>query len=182
MFGIAVLSLRAADVGGGTEGAETTQTTQTVPPSRVASFVDVAAANGGAGWRSRRGCRRGVVSADGEGGADLAGLNPLRPCGACREWLIKIAEVNPGFKVLMFSDVTCEEVFVRGWSSVSRGVDGGKVDATRRGQLAPIREKITFFVIVLVASRNPPGLPRRISCAHIRARSSVRTRGVGRWA
>ena len=78
MFGIAVLSLRAADVGGGTEGAETTQTTQTVPPSRVASFVDVAAANGGAGVAvsprlSPRGCvgrrRRGER---GPGGAQPA--------------------------------------------------------------------------------------------------------------
>ena len=77
---------------------------------------------------SRRSCRRGgerwggggglaEVAAEGlcrpTSGADLAGLNPLRPCGL-QGWLIKIAEVNPGFKVLMFSDVTCEEVFVRG--------------------------------------------------------------------
>jgi hypothetical protein len=44
---------------------------------------------------------------------DLAGLNPLRPCGACKEWLNKIAEVNPGFRVVMFSDVTCDEVYVK---------------------------------------------------------------------
>ena len=25
-------------------------------------------------------------------------LNPLKPCGACKEWLNKISEVNPGFK------------------------------------------------------------------------------------
>ena len=122
MFGIAVLSLRAADVGGGgggTEGAETTRTTQTGPPSRVASFVDVAAANGGAevgglAEAVARGLCRATATTTNEANADLAGLNPLRPCGACKEWLIKIAEVNPGFKVLMFSDVTCEEVFVRG--------------------------------------------------------------------
>ena len=115
MFGIAVLSLRAADVGGGTEGAETTQTTQTVPPSRVASFVDVAAANGGAGGGGlAEAVAEGLCRPTAKSNADLAGLNPLRPCGACKEWLIKIAEVNPGFKVLMFSDVTCEEVFVRG--------------------------------------------------------------------
>ena len=115
MFGIAVLSLRAADVGGGTEGAETTQTTQTVPPSRVASFVDVAAANGGAGGGGlAEAVAEGLCRPTAKSNADLAGLNPLRPCGACKEWLIKIAEVTPGFKVLMFSDVTCEEVFVRG--------------------------------------------------------------------
>ena len=45
--------------------------------------------------------------------SDLAGLNPLRPCGACKEWLNKIAEVNPGFRVLMFSDITCDEVYVK---------------------------------------------------------------------
>ena len=71
MFGIAVLSLRAADVGGGTEGAETTQTTQTVPPSRVASFVDVAAANGGAG---------------GGGLAEAVAEGLCRPGGRARTW------------------------------------------------------------------------------------------------
>ena len=40
-------------------------------------------------------------------------LNPLKPCGACKEWLYKIAEVNPGFKVLMFSDVNCDEVYIK---------------------------------------------------------------------
>ena len=40
-------------------------------------------------------------------------LNPLAPCGACMEWLKKIAEVNPDFTVMMFDDDTCERVFVR---------------------------------------------------------------------
>ena len=40
-------------------------------------------------------------------------LNPLKPCGACKEWLLKIAEVNPGFKVLMFSDVSCDDVYIK---------------------------------------------------------------------
>jgi cytidine deaminase len=31
-------------------------------------------------------------------------LNPLLPCGACREWLEKIAEVNPSFEVVTFAD------------------------------------------------------------------------------
>jgi cytidine deaminase len=31
-------------------------------------------------------------------------MNPMKPCGACREWLKKIAEVNPSFKVLTFTD------------------------------------------------------------------------------
>jgi hypothetical protein len=38
-------------------------------------------------------------------------LNPIAPCGACSEWLKKIAEVNPDFRVVMFEDTTCETVF-----------------------------------------------------------------------
>ena len=37
-------------------------------------------------------------------------LNPLPPCGACREWLLKIAEVQPDFEVVMFRDYQCREV------------------------------------------------------------------------
>ena len=40
-------------------------------------------------------------------------LNPIAPCGACLEWLKKIAEVNPDFRVLMFEDTSCTKVFVR---------------------------------------------------------------------
>ena len=69
--------------------------------SRNASFAFVENANASA---------NGPNASD---AADLAGLNPLRPCGACKEWLNKIAEVNPGFRVLMFSDVTCDEVYVK---------------------------------------------------------------------
>jgi cytidine deaminase len=39
-------------------------------------------------------------------------LNPLDPCGACMEWLKKISEVNPDFKVLTFTSTDCEKVFV----------------------------------------------------------------------
>merc|ERR1712196_696724 len=38
-------------------------------------------------------------------------LNPLKPCGACNEWLKKIAEVNPNFKVLTFTDPDITGVF-----------------------------------------------------------------------
>ena len=40
-------------------------------------------------------------------------LNPIKPCGACTEWLKKIAEANPDFRVLMFEDSSCEQVYVR---------------------------------------------------------------------
>lgn len=39
-------------------------------------------------------------------------MNPLRPCGACNEWLKKIAESNPYFKVLTFTDADCKGVYV----------------------------------------------------------------------
>jgi len=39
-------------------------------------------------------------------------LNPLRPCGACNEWLKKIAESNPRFKVITFTDADCNGVYV----------------------------------------------------------------------
>lgn len=40
-------------------------------------------------------------------------LNPLKPCGACNEWLKKIAESNPHFKVLTFTDTQCNGVYVQ---------------------------------------------------------------------
>lgn len=39
-------------------------------------------------------------------------MNPLRPCGACNEWLKKIAESNPYFKVITFTDAGCSGVYV----------------------------------------------------------------------
>ena len=39
-------------------------------------------------------------------------INPLAPCGACNEWLKKIAESNPYFKVLMFTDADCNGVYI----------------------------------------------------------------------
>jgi cytidine deaminase len=39
-------------------------------------------------------------------------LNPLRPCGACNEWLKKIAECNPYFKILTFTDAECNGVYI----------------------------------------------------------------------
>ena len=39
-------------------------------------------------------------------------LNPLRPCGACHEWLKKIAECNPYFQIMTFTDADCNGVYV----------------------------------------------------------------------
>lgn len=44
---------------------------------------------------------------------ELQDMNPLGPCGACLEWLKKLAEVNPDFRVVMFEDTSCSNVFVR---------------------------------------------------------------------
>jgi len=43
--------------------------------------------------------------------AEIA-MNPLDPCGACMEWLRKISEVNPDFKVLTFTSTNCEKIFI----------------------------------------------------------------------
>jgi hypothetical protein len=131
MFGIAVLSLRPKDVGDdksallcrdvegthpGTEGPSSPDREKTTvngigTMSRNASFAHVellAATERRAASGANGTAESAAMSAD-----DLAGLNPLRPCGACKEWLNKIAEVNPGFRVVMFSDVTCDEVYVK---------------------------------------------------------------------
>mmetsp|Transcript_21870 Transcript_21870/g.45984 ORF Transcript_21870/g.45984 Transcript_21870/m.45984 type:complete len:985 (-) Transcript_21870:97-3051(-) len=39
-------------------------------------------------------------------------INPLKPCGSCNEWLKKIAESNPHFKVLTFTDTQCNGVYI----------------------------------------------------------------------
>jgi len=38
-------------------------------------------------------------------------MNPLRPCGACHEWLKKIAESNPYFQIVTFTDLDCHGVY-----------------------------------------------------------------------
>jgi cytidine deaminase len=39
-------------------------------------------------------------------------MNPLKPCGACHEWLKKIAEMNPHLKVITFTDVDCHGMYI----------------------------------------------------------------------
>ena len=39
-------------------------------------------------------------------------LNPLKPCGACNEWLKKIAEPNPYFRILTFTDANCNGIYI----------------------------------------------------------------------
>ena len=55
-----------------------------------------------------------TVEIDVDTGSELAdvAMNPLDPCGACMEWLKKISEVNPDFRVLTFTSTNCEKVFI----------------------------------------------------------------------
>ena len=39
-------------------------------------------------------------------------LNPINPCGSCREWLKKIAEVNPKFKIINYKSEKCVNVYI----------------------------------------------------------------------
>ena len=43
---------------------------------------------------------------------DNRDMNPLKPCGACLEWLKKIAEVNPHFCVITFANEGCGGVYI----------------------------------------------------------------------
>ena len=138
MFGIAILSLGAEDVNGaGAGGAPGAGPGSRAGPGGCLGSVRGGLFRRGAARRRRRGVRgggggrgwwwsgrverrrfaRGRKTRRAGGGStpppSLAGCNPLKPCGACVEWLNKIAEVNPGFKVIMFTDVTCEEVYVK---------------------------------------------------------------------
>ncbi|GLE00543.1 hypothetical protein PINS_up009300 [Pythium insidiosum] len=38
--------------------------------------------------------------------------NPLAPCGACKEWLLKIAEANPSFRVVTFENARCRSFYI----------------------------------------------------------------------
>ena len=142
MFGIAVLSLRARDVdvadrsGPGYPGdpggedatrlcrdvasstdqkekerkrnTDTDVTHELVSISRNASFAFVENANAGACDATRTDQTQSRTRRTKKSRAQ-----PSASAGRLQEWLNKIAEVNPGFRVLMFSDVTCDEVYVK---------------------------------------------------------------------
>jgi hypothetical protein len=71
-------------------------------------------------FSARRGSSETVLSPNILAGAidsqtifvDENDMNPLKPCGACHEWLKKIAEVNPSFSVVTFTDHQCEGVYI----------------------------------------------------------------------
>ena len=65
----------------------------------------------GSAFASHPGLRRAEFRAIAVMSVDLK--NPLAPCGACREWLSKISEVNPDFKVVTFENEECSAVYVR---------------------------------------------------------------------
>ena len=37
----------------------------------------------------------------------------MYPCGSCQEWISKIGEANPSFKVISFESLSCEKAFVK---------------------------------------------------------------------
>ncbi|TMW57728.1 hypothetical protein Poli38472_014331 [Pythium oligandrum] len=43
---------------------------------------------------------------------DQLDRNPLAPCGACKEWLVKIAESNPSFRVVTFENARCRNFYI----------------------------------------------------------------------
>eukprot|EP01084_Bolivina_argentea_P178227 308094_1 len=45
--------------------------------------------------------------------AEPEDVNPRGPCGSCMEWLGKIAECNPSFKVITFASRNLDEVIIR---------------------------------------------------------------------
>ena len=66
--------------------------------------------DGGGGARGVAAVSAAVRGSDADA-AEVA-MNPLDPCGACMEWLKKIGEVNPDFKVVTFTDSSCEHVYI----------------------------------------------------------------------
>ena len=44
--------------------------------------------------------------------AEIAFQRHMNDVSACMEWLRKIAEVNPDFKVITFSDTTCDSAII----------------------------------------------------------------------
>merc|ERR1711969_450671 len=44
-----------------------------------------------------------------DGAADAV-VNPLRPCGACLEWLSKLQEANAEFRVVTYTGTELEEI------------------------------------------------------------------------
>ena len=86
----------------------------------VSSYISASSASSASSSSVGSGSGAKVVGEDGRGGGESmaplrlpANNNPIDPCGVCNEWLRKISEVNPAFKVLNFADVDCEQVFVR---------------------------------------------------------------------
>jgi len=74
------------------------------------SAPEAAAAGGTPGPAVRIAVRRQLGR--GAGGSDVLS-NPLLPCGSCSEWLRKIKEVQPDFRVITFSDTSLTSVIIQ---------------------------------------------------------------------
>ena len=45
-------------------------------------------------------------------GVEHNDMNPLKPCGACSEWIKKIVEQNPNFSIVTFTDSNCSGIYI----------------------------------------------------------------------
>lgn len=95
-------------VGSGNEQESLSQYTD-VPPHLAAELRAVSSSSL---QRSQSGGSAGSAGTA-SGNSAPVHLNPLPPCGSCSEWLKKIAEVNPDFKVITFTDISCNTAFVK---------------------------------------------------------------------
>lgn len=85
--------------------------TPTGTPPREASYLSHAESPG---TRLRQaGGQLGAWMAQARAPAPTKGRNPINPCGACNEWLRKVADCNPDFKVVTFTDSSMEQVYVK---------------------------------------------------------------------
>lgn len=66
----------------------------------------------GSAFAARPKMRRGDIEAVAVLSLDEKLKPRLGPCGACTEWLRKVAEINPDFRVVTFNDLACTQVFV----------------------------------------------------------------------
>ena len=48
-----------------------------------------------------------------QGAEAVQASNPILPCGACQEWLRKIAACNPDFQVITFDDTSCSQIHIQ---------------------------------------------------------------------
>jgi len=65
-------------------------------------------------YRTRRGNRSlSPLKNQRQQSSSKGDLNPIDPCGACMEWLMKIADKEPNFRVITFESYKCDKIYVK---------------------------------------------------------------------